>query len=387
MTGASLVISCIVEGWDYSTELLLKRQAQRRELRQLEKVQKDVDGYKTLQRLMVDSSVEDIVGISEAHFALSAAAENQLGEIALLETERMVKSHRLLRQETARCEADTESFRLNHPGSTIQAQSSRSSATRSRKHGSLARSIRSIRRARGSGLSILFGFAALSDEDGPTPENDDWAERRRTRGRERRQSLAAEEARVRMAQPLRTAVSSDEEQEMAPAPGMEQLEDARMLQSVDNVLQRVYDKDVETAAPSSIGRSVSEVLGGALGLGGTSSTAGSKSITRRGNRTDSTGIKALTTKASADVASVLGGTGVASVLGGTVELGSAAIGETLQGIGKATCAGTDMAKLAASDFLNDHDIVDESATLRRDQEAMDAAYTMLASTTAANGRS
>jgi len=80
LTGSSLIISVLADGWENSTLLLQRRAEQKRELRELEKVQRDAEEYKMLKALLQDAGDAEIVEMADAHDRLASASEHNAKE-------------------------------------------------------------------------------------------------------------------------------------------------------------------------------------------------------------------------------------------------------------------------------------------------------------------
>ena len=75
LTGSSLVISVIVDGWENSTELILRRQAQQKELKELMKVQREAEEYTRLKKLVEAVKDDELAEMATAHYEMAQEAE------------------------------------------------------------------------------------------------------------------------------------------------------------------------------------------------------------------------------------------------------------------------------------------------------------------------
>ena len=77
LTGSSLVISVIVDGWENSTELILRRRAQQKELKELMKVQREAEEYTRLKKLVETVKDEELAEMATAHYEMAHEAERE----------------------------------------------------------------------------------------------------------------------------------------------------------------------------------------------------------------------------------------------------------------------------------------------------------------------
>lgn len=75
LTTTSVIVAVLCDAWENSTEHLRRRREQKREMRSLEKMQRDLNEYNTLKAILSDATDLEIIEMADMHFRSAVDAE------------------------------------------------------------------------------------------------------------------------------------------------------------------------------------------------------------------------------------------------------------------------------------------------------------------------